>query len=55
MAVQSPCVAVCALDADDVCLGCGRTASEIAQYAAASDDERNRINERARDRLEVID
>lgn len=28
--VKSPCVSICALDADDVCIGCYRTGQEIS-------------------------
>ena len=30
--VKSPCVAVCALDENDVCIGCYRTGNEITQW-----------------------
>ena len=30
--VPSPCVSICALDADDVCVGCFRTGREISQW-----------------------
>jgi len=32
--VKSPCISVCALDAEDVCVGCYRTAKEITQWTA---------------------
>lgn len=51
--VLSPCVGVCTLDDDDRCLGCLRTADEIAGWASFSERERERIMEvleyRARD------
>lgn len=28
----SPCVSVCALDSDDLCVGCLRSGSEIAKW-----------------------
>lgn len=35
-AVPSPCVNICALDpAGTLCLGCGRTLDEIAEWASA--------------------
>ena len=49
--VESPCVAVCTLDANDVCIGCGRTLEEIASYGSVSDSERLAINEKAEERL----
>ncbi len=45
--VESPCVRLCTLDRDDVCLGCHRHIDEICAWAAADDDERRRILERA--------
>lgn len=38
--VRSPCVSICALDGDDLCIGCYRTGTEISQWGAMSDDER---------------
>lgn len=31
--VKSPCVSICALDGDDVCIGCYRTGIEIGQWS----------------------
>jgi len=43
-AIASPCVKVCTLDAKaDLCLGCGRTLTEIAQWTRFSASERARI------------
>tara|TARA_R110002072_G_scaffold1130_10_gene9467 strand:+ start:38912 stop:39100 length:189 start_codon:yes stop_codon:yes gene_type:complete len=30
--VKSPCVSICALDMNDVCVGCHRTGDEITQW-----------------------
>ena len=30
--VRSPCVHVCALDEQDICIGCQRTADEITRW-----------------------
>ena len=30
--VHSPCVGVCALDDDDICIGCLRSGQEIGQW-----------------------
>ncbi len=50
--VESPCVRLCTLDDEDVCLGCHRHIDEICAWAASSDDERERILERAAVRAE---
>jgi len=56
-AIKSPCVAVCALDENDVCLGCYRTASEITDWCMA-DQQRKReilaVAAQRRDRLNPI-
>lgn len=48
---ESPCVAVCALDSDDICIDCGRTSAEITEYREASADRRREINGKAEKRL----
>ncbi|TWI10544.1 putative Fe-S protein YdhL (DUF1289 family) [Lysobacter ruishenii] len=44
-AVLSPCIGVCALDADGLCEGCHRTSAEIARWVHMGDDERLRMME----------
>lgn len=39
----SPCISVCALDANDVCMGCYRTATEITDWFMASAEEKRAI------------
>ena len=42
--MKSPCVKVCVMDPQrGVCLGCCRTLDEIAQWAAMSEAERERV------------
>jgi len=48
---RSPCIKVCAIGSDRVCLGCGRTLAEIAAWSTACEEERSRINQAARQRL----
>ncbi|MCH2394970.1 DUF1289 domain-containing protein [Oceanibaculum sp.] len=43
---MSPCQAVCRLDGDGRCAGCGRTAEEIGRWITYSADEKNTINRR---------
>lgn len=38
--VRSPCVSICALDVDDVCIGCFRTGMEIARWGVMGRDEK---------------
>lgn len=46
----SPCVLVCKLDTDSVCIGCFRHVDEIGAWACASPDEQQRILARAQSR-----
>jgi len=41
--VESPCINVCTLDAQKVCIGCGRTIAEIAAWPSLSAEERRAI------------
>lgn len=47
---QSPCIDVCAI-ADGICIGCGRTVWEIAEWTSYSPYRRGVINRQARQRL----
>ncbi len=41
--VGSPCVSVCALDSHDICIGCYRSAEEIASWVGMNDYERREV------------
>ena len=41
--VRSPCVDICALDEDDICMGCHRSADEIASWVGMSNDEKKQV------------
>ena len=45
--VDSPCVKICELDQDGVCVGCGRTRAEIAGWISMSDAQKAQVVERA--------
>ncbi|MFG0380258.1 DUF1289 domain-containing protein [Pseudomonas sp. zbq_18] len=49
--VGSPCRRQCCLDAQDICLGCGRTLSEILEWGKADDTRRRAICQSAQQRL----
>jgi uncharacterized protein len=42
-AVPSPCINICRLNAQGLCIGCRRTLSEIAEWSAAGDARRLEI------------
>ena len=48
--IDSPCINVCTLDAQKVCIGCGRTIEEIAVWSRLGDEERRAVCERAESR-----
>ncbi|CAH0148844.1 MULTISPECIES: DUF1289 domain-containing protein [unclassified Pseudomonas] len=52
--VASPCVHVCALDEEDICIGCQRNVDEITRWSRMQNDERRQVlqlcHERARDK-----
>ncbi len=41
--VKSPCISVCSLNEEDVCIGCFRTVSEIIGWRQMDDDERREV------------
>lgn len=41
--IPSPCIAVCALDEDDICIGCYRSGDEITDWFMADDDRKREI------------
>lgn len=43
---DSPCVSLCKLDDDGVCLGCGRSRQEIKGWKTMDDVQRHDINMR---------
>lgn len=48
--VRSPCVSICALGDDDICIGCHRSTREIADWVLLGDEERGAVLARAADR-----
>jgi len=43
---DSPCVGICSTLFDEVCQGCGRTASEVSNWVFFSEEEKQVIWER---------
>ncbi len=48
--VPSPCVSICALDMNDVCVGCHRTGDEITRWWCMDKAEKLATLERAKER-----
>jgi len=51
--VPSPCIKVCTLDAKGICVGCGRTLSEIGQWSRLSADEQREVCRQALERRKI--
>ncbi len=51
--VGSPCVSVCLLDGNDVCVGCFRTAAEITDWVMLDDEARRQVIASTRERMRV--
>jgi hypothetical protein len=41
--VRSPCVSICALNEDDVCIGCHRSSDEIMRWMQMNSDQRREV------------
>lgn len=48
--VPSPCVGICLLGPDEVCIGCLRTRDEVLSWPTASVEEKRAILDRCRER-----
>ena len=48
--LRSPCIAVCALDEDDLCIGCFRSVEEITCWVKMDNEQRRDVLERCRQR-----
>lgn len=49
----SPCVSICALDENDICMGCYRSAEEITDWFMANAAQKREMLARARERREA--
>lgn len=41
--VRSPCIRKCALDEQEICLGCRRSIGEIMQWSRADNEQKRQI------------
>ncbi len=48
--VASPCVSICALDDDDICIGCHRSGDEISQWGAQNNAWKRDVLKKAQER-----
>jgi uncharacterized protein len=52
--VQSPCNKICTLNAECVCVGCGRSRAEIGAWSQLSEAEKAKVVKKAGERLAII-
>jgi len=50
LAIASPCISVCKLNAQNICSGCGRSVAEISAWRDLSSEAKRIVIERARER-----
>lgn len=50
---QSPCISVCVLDEQDICMGCYRSADEITDWFMCSNEKKMEVLRLARERREA--
>ncbi|MCP5326493.1 MAG: DUF1289 domain-containing protein [Oceanospirillaceae bacterium] len=48
--VISPCVGICALDENDICIGCYRTGREISDWGMMANDQRREVLQKVAER-----
>lgn len=51
--IPSPCISVCLLDNNDMCVGCYRTAEEIGQWMNGDNAIKQEILQKARQRMQA--
>ena len=50
---RSPCISVCVLDENDICVGCYRSANEITDWFMATSEQKLAVLRRVRERMEA--
>ena len=51
--LASPCVNICALDDEDICIGCQRNVAEISRWSRMDNAERRQVLQRCHARAEA--
>jgi predicted Fe-S protein YdhL (DUF1289 family) len=51
--IASPCVHVCALDEQDLCIGCQRSVAEITRWSLMDNAERRQVLQRCHERAQA--
>ena len=50
--VKSPCISVCALNEENICVGCYRTAREITEWSTLDNQQRLQVLEATKERFQ---
>jgi uncharacterized protein len=50
---QSPCISVCVLDDDDICMGCYRSAEEITDWFMATNEQKREVLRKTKVRMDA--
>jgi len=50
--VNSPCINICKLDENKICIGCYRTLDEIANWTKYTDEEKQNIINQVQNRIQ---
>ena len=48
--IKSPCISVCALDINDICMGCPRRGDEISRWGTMDNQQRREVLEQVAQR-----
>lgn len=48
--IKSPCIGVCALDANDLCIACHRSGIEIAEWGVYTQEEKREVMDKVKRR-----
>ena len=52
--MKSPCVRLCTLNEEELCLGCGRLVNEIISWSGYSEERRDEIMHECEGRLQIL-
>lgn len=51
----SPCISVCLLDEQDICVGCFRSSSEVTDWFMSNAEQKREILQRSKERREAAE
>ena len=51
---ESPCIKLCVIDENKMCIGCFRTLEEIGGWSTYTDEQKHEVNKQLKGRLDGI-